>query len=708
VELEDGRPARVTGNRESPVYHGFCCQRGQALPEQLAHPDRLLHSLKRMPDGTQRPIRPETAMDEVAQRISALVKEHGPRSVALYMGTYVAPYPVTGVIAGCWATMLGTPMLFNSGTIDQPGKDVANAMLGQWLAGPQAFDESDVWMVVGGNPIVTLAGGIPNQNPGRRLKRRLDAGMKLIVVDPRRTETARRAHLHLQARPGEDAALLAAMLQVVFAENLVDRAFVEENVAGVEALREAVAPFTPERVASRADLPASRIVEAARCFGRARRGLAVGLTGANMSGHSSLVEYLMLCLNTVCGRFLRAGERVANPGVLLPAATPRAQAVGPRPYRDLGEKIRVRNLSQNASGMPTAALADEILLEGEGQVRALISCGGNPLAAWPDQARTAAALEKLDLLVQVDIKLSATAQLADYVIAPRISFEVPGLSYGAESIESFSVHWGHAEPFGMYAPALVEPPEGSDLIEDWEFFYGLAQRMGLPLFVTGVPSTTATARAPREVHPVDMESKPTTDELFDLLTRGSRVPLAEVKRHPNGGRFDAEIRAEPKQPDCNERLDVGNRDMLGELGAVLAEPPLVARHGGSYPFLLVSRRLAHVYNSSGRDLSSLAPRRGTYNPAYLHPADLEALGVAPGDDVELVSRHGSIPAVAEPDPTLRRGIVSMAHAFGGVPGRSADPRREGSNTSGLTSVEEDFDAVSGIPRMSGVPVAVKH
>ncbi len=708
VELEDGRPVRVAGNRESPTYHGFLCQRGQALPEHIAHPDRLLHSQKRMPDGSYRPIPVERAMDEIAERISGLLKQHGPRTLALYLGTYTAPYPAAGLLAGCWATMLGTPMLFTSATIDQPGKDVANAMLGQWLAGPQAFDDSDVWLMVGGNPLVTMAGGIPSQNPGRRLKDRLDAGMQLIVIDPRRTETARRARVHLQAHPGEDAAILAAMIRVVLEEGLHDADFVAENVAGLPALREAVAGFTPEHAAERAGLDADAIVLAARIFAGARRGLAVGLTGANMSGHSSLVEYLMLCLNTVCGRYLREGEAVANPGVLLPEARPRAQAVGPRPYTGLGEAMRVRGLTRNASGMPTAALADEILLGGEGRVRALVSCGGNPMAAWPDQKRTARALERLDQLVQVDIKMSATASVADYVIAPKVSFEVPGMSYSAEQIESFSVHWGLAEPFGMYAPALVDPPEGSDLIEEWELFYGLAQRMGVALFATGLPSTSATARADRQLHPLDMEKKPGTDELFELMTRGSRIPLAEVKRHPNGARFDAEIRTAPKDPACSERLDVGNADMMKELITLRGAVPLAERGGDAYPFLLVSRRMGHVYNSSGRDLPSLLPRRGSYNPAYLHPDDLAALGLAAGQDVELTSRHGAIEAVAEPDPTLRPGVVSMSHAFGGVPGRGGDPRRDGSNTSQLTSVEEDFDVISGIPRMSGVPVAVRR
>lgn len=709
VELDGNTPVRVKGNAESPTYNGFCCKKGQALPEHIAHPDRLMHSQKRMADGSFAPVEAETAMDEIAEKLSSLIKEHGPRSVALYIGTYAGPYPAGGALAGCWLAMLGSPMMFLSATIDQPGKDISNAMLGQWLAGPQAFDDSDVWMVVGGNPIVTMAGGIPMQNPGRRLKNRLDAGMQLIVIDPRRTETARHAQTHLQARPGEDSAILAAMIRVILDEELHDQDFATQHVGGIEALRDAVDGFTPQVAADRAGLDPKQIIEAARIFGGARRGLAVGITGANMSGHSSLVEYLMLCLNTICGRFLREGEAVANPGVLLPEAKPKAQALGPRPYANLGEEMRVRGLSKNASGIPTAAAADEILLDGEGQIKALVCVGGNPMAAWPDQNRTAAALDKLELLVQVDIKMSATASVADYVIAPKVSFEVPGFSYTVEQNESFSVHWGMAEPFGMYAPALVEPPEGSDLLEEWELFYGLAQRMGVPLFVTGLPSTTATARGDRGIQAVDMKNKPTTDELFELMTRGSRISLDEVKRHPNGARFDAEILTAPGDPDASERLDVGNTDMMGELRDILSSASMQDLGGKDFPLIMINRRLSYVYNSSGRDIASLTPRRGAYNPAFLHPDDLASLGLASGDEVEITSKHGTIPAVVEPDPTLRVGCLSMAHAFGNAPNKKnadSDLRRDGSSTSLLTNVEDDYDRYSGIPRMSAIPVRV--
>jgi anaerobic selenocysteine-containing dehydrogenase len=305
--------------------------------------------------------------------------------------------------------------------------------------------------------------------------------MQLVVIDPRRTETARRATLHLQPRPGEDAAIVASLLHVILAEGLHDAAFCEENASGLLALRAAVAPFTPEMVASRADVPAAQLREAARVFARAGRGVATAGTGPNMSGNGTLFEYLLLCLNTLCGRWLREGERVANPGTVVPPFPAVAQAMGPWPAWGFGEKLRVRGFTNTAAGMPTTALADEILLEGDGRVRALINLGGNPVAAWPDQQKTLAAMKKLDLLVQIDIKMSATAKLAHYVIAPKHSLEMAGITLNQDYLALYGVGFGYPEAYGQYTPALTDAPEGSDLLEEWEFFYELAKRMELPL-----------------------------------------------------------------------------------------------------------------------------------------------------------------------------------------------------------------------------------
>ncbi len=704
VDMQNGRPVRVTGNKASPMFDGFCCTRGQALPEQINDPQRLLLPQKRGLDGAYRPVGSAQALDEIAASIDRIVADHGPRSVALYLGTYTGPYPAAGPFAVGFARGLGTPMIFTSMTIDQPGKDIAAALLGGWEAGPQVFANADVWMVVGGNPLVSIGLTMPAQNPGKRLTDALARGMQLIVIDPRRTETARRAHIHLQPRPGEDPAILAGMIRVILKEDLHDHAFAAENVAGLEALWRAVEPFDPANVAARADIPEADLIAAARLFATRARGLAAGATGANMSGRSSLTEYLIAVLNTICGRYLRAGEAVANPGVLLSRATPRAQARPPRPARGLGETMVVRGLGMAASGMPTAALADEILA---GEVKALFSVGGNPATAWPDQPRTIAALEQLDLFVQLDIRMSASAKLAHYVIPPKISFEVPTASFAKENIEIYAPVFAVPEPFGMYAPAFMDPPEGSDLMEEWEVFYGLAQRLGLELKIHHANSVAGLARAPRPPAQVDMKTKPTTDEILELLTAGSRITLDEVKRHPDGALFAETIIVAPRDSACEARLNVGDEAMMSELGEVLVEPPAAQRAAGAYPFQLISRRAAHVLNSAGRDLPMLVRKGGAYNPAFMHPDDLEALGLRAGNRVQIRSPHGVITGIVQPDETLRRGLVSMTHSYGDLPKLGLDVAQHGSNTSALTSVEDDYDRFSGIPRMSAVPVDVR-
>ena len=705
VEVEDGRPVRVTGDRENPAYRGFTCAKGRRLPEQHAHPDRLLHSLRRTEGGGFEPIGSERAMDEVAERIAALLAEHGPRSVALYVGTHAGPHPLTIPFSIGWLLALGSRMIFTASTIDQPGKSVANALHGRWLGGSHVFDESDVWLLVGNNPLISMSGGIPPANPGRRLREAKRRGMQLVVIDPRRTEVSRFADLHLQPRPGEDPSLLAAMLHVVIREALFDADFARDHVAGLAALAEAVAPFTPDFAAERAGVPAEDVATAARIFAAGRRGCGVAGTGPNMAPHGNLTEYLLLCLNTLCGRWRRAGERVPNPGALLPKAVPIAQAQAPRRASGFGEKLRVRGLTSCAAGLPTAALADEILLEGEGRVRALVCVGSNPMAAWPDQQKTAAAMEKLDLLVTLDMKLSATSRLAHYVVAPKLSLEVPGLSHSMEALEQTYVAMGYSEPYAQYTPALCDPPPGADVIEEWEFFFGLARRMGLPLKLYPVRPETGVRREAGAPLDVPLGEKPTSDALLARLVAGSRVPLDEVKRHPHGARFDdPPILVAPAEPDCEARLEVGNDLMLRELGAIAREGPRAAPTPG-LPFRLVSRRMPNAYNSSGRDIAALHGGR-PYNPAYLHPEDLAALGVAAGDAVRIASARASILGVATPDPTLRRGVLSMAHCFGDAPDRDARHREIGSTTGRLVDNQRDYDPITGIPRMSAIPVSI--
>ncbi len=455
------------------------------------------------------------------------------------------------------------------------------------------------------------------------------------------------------------------------------------------ALTAAVQPFTPAYAAARADVPADQIIEAARTFAKARHGSATGGTGANMSLHGTLVEYLMQCLNTVCGRYVRGDERISNPLTFVQSDF-KAQCLPKIPAWKFGHKLRTRRLEETIVGMPTGALADEILTPGKGQIKALLSVCSNAVVAWPDQAKTLAAFKALELSVAIDIRMSATARVSDYVIASKLSYETPGTTKSTEILgHTNGVGW--ERPYAMYTPKLVDPPKGSDAIDMWEFYYGIAQRLRLEINVAGVP--------------IDMERKLSTDELLDLLGNSGRIKLEEIKTYPHGRIFDnVVLLAKPRDPECEERLDVGVPMMMGELAQVLVEGRISRDPRFSYQ--LISRRTRNVFNSTGQQIRRL--NKKGYNPAYMSPKDMSREALRPGDLIEIRSNLAAILGVVEEAEDVREGIISMTHAFGDVALDDHDVTTIGSPTARLINTDIDYDPMTGIPRMSAVPVRVKR
>lgn len=266
VTVRGGRAEKIVGDVDHPVSRGFTCEKGRALPDQHNDPHRLLSTVQRMPGGAYQPIPSARALDEVAARLQAIVAKYGPRSVALYAGNG-ATNPLARVSAKHFLSLLGWSMYYKSATIDRPGKIVAGSTHGHWGGGAQDFDSADVWLFAGTNPVVSMWGGLMMISPTRRLRDARRRGRRLIVIDPRRTELAAFADLHLRPRPGQDPALLAAILRTLLEEDLVDHAFVNEHVAGV-----AVDRFTPSAVEGWAGVPAADIRTAARMFGEGTRG----------------------------------------------------------------------------------------------------------------------------------------------------------------------------------------------------------------------------------------------------------------------------------------------------------------------------------------------------------------------------------------------------------------------------------------------------
>jgi len=483
VELEEGKPVLVRGDRENPMTEGFSCIKGRCLPEQHTHPDRLQGPLKRNAAGGFESLALGSAIEEIAGALGESIERYGARSVALYAGT-AAYQNATGLsVARAFMAGLGSPSFYTSLTIDQPSKLIAPQHHGGFMSGTQSFESSDVWMVFGCNSPVSMYGGIsrfPSFNPTKRVREARARGLDLIVVDPRRSELARMADLHLQVKPGEDPTLIAGMLHVIFEEGLADTDFCERYVNGFAALKEAVADFTPDYVAARTGVEAKLIAEASRRFARGPRGVASTGTGPSMAPRPNLTEHLVMDLNSVCGRYNGEGDEIRNPGTLMPPQQPSTGAMSPMLGYRMGAQSRIRGLAQILGELPTAALAEEILTPGEGQVRALIVLGGNPVAAFPDQARTIRALRELELLVVVDPFMTPTAQLADYVIAPTLSLE-------RADITTLMDTW-YPEAYAMYTPAVAEPPEGT--LEEWAFLWELAHSPAARSICQGGPAPT--------------------------------------------------------------------------------------------------------------------------------------------------------------------------------------------------------------------------
>ena len=684
VDVEDGRALRVRGDAADPIYGGYTCMKGRQLPEALARRERLTRPLKRLPDGGHEEIPLAQALDEIAAKVEQIAEHSGARAIASYCGTYAFQDSAAIAVSRAWHRGFGSESYYSSITIDQPSKSIAAARVGEWGGGLHGFHESDVVMHIGNNPIVsqyTPFGGTPPWNPVKELRDAKARGTKVICVDPRRTETARRADLFLQIRPGEDPTLLAGMIRIILDEGLHDRDFCATWMNGLDALQRAVGEYDLAYVAERTRIPGPLVVDAARMFARAKRGVAVTGTGPDMAPHPTLTEHLVLALNLSCGRVNRAGERVPNPGVLTRAQPKKAQPSGPFPAFGVGPRSRVRGLGQIVGEMPTAALSDEILLPGEWQVKALFVIGGNPLVAWPDQRKALRAIEALELLVCVDVERSATAKHADYLLPAKLCLERADVPILCDT-------W-YERPYTHYTPAIVDAPPGSELLEEWELYWELAARLGTPIRLRGGE--------------LPLDHKPAKEEVLERMLEGGRIPFSEVRRHRGGTiHAGAEQRVAPAEPGCEKRLEMAPEGVVEELAQIRREPL-----GDPFSHRLVSRRLRHVYNSSGRALAQ-SRAKGTTNPAFMNPRDLAALGVSSGDLLEIESAHATIYGVAEAAEDVMSGVISMAHAWGDP---SADPkevREIGASTNALISNEVHFDPITGMARQSAIPVNVRR
>ena len=386
----------------------------------------------------------------------------------------------------------------------------------------------------------------------------------------------------------EDPTLLAGMLRVILDEDLVDHEFCERWVGSLPEFHKMVRQFDLDHVALRTGVPADDIVRAARMFAAGPRGSAVCGTGPNMAPHGTLMEHLVHSFNVVCGRYPREGETVQPVtgviGLTGPPSIPKAQVKAPMPEMlTNGAKARMRGLSAILGQAPTSALADEILEGGDGQVRGLLTVGGNPVLAWPDQIKAVRALESLDTHVALDIRISASARLADYVIPSVLSLERPDVPTNVD-------RW-FEDPYVMYTPALLEA--GPEMVDEANLYVEIARRMGLTLQLPGGDLTP------------DMHATP--DDLLELSYPNTRVPWDELRALDGSAvlRPDLNLTVLPADPDCTAKFELVPAALPVELGEIRMELNSYGNIAGYDPHVhthrMASRRCLLYTSPSPRD-----------------------------------------------------------------------------------------------------------
>ncbi len=716
----DGQPAgrRVVGIRGASqdfFSKGYLCPKAFALKDLHEDPDRLRTPLIRR-DGQLVPATWAEAFAEIERRLPPLMAQHGADAVALAFGNPVVHKLGLVMYVPRLAKALGTKNIFTASTLDQMPKQLASGlMFGHWLSVAVPDIERTQWMLVlGANPAVSNGSmwTVPDfRGKAKALRAR---GGRLTVIDPRRTETAALADEHHFIRPGGDALLLAAMAQTLCAEGLVRLGRLTPHVNGLDAVREAVAPFTPERVAARCGIAAATIRRLAREFAQAPQAVIYSRLGTCGQRFGTVGSWLVDVLHVLAGRLDEPG------GALFPKAP--ALAGNTQGPAGSGRGVRTGRHTSRVSGapevwgeLPMTLMAQEMQTPGLGQVKALITVATNPVLSSPGGAQIAQALDGLDFMVSLDLYLNETTRHADVVLPGQSPLEHGHFDVG------FSQLSYHNQ--ARYSPAVLEPDPQS--MPEWQVMLKLtalieghgAQADVLALddaavekevrkhageHTASVMKALAGLQGPERQLELALRTGPYGDGF------GTRPPGLTLKALAAAGPITGGVDLGPLAPRIPEvlrtpsgRVELAPPSLLADLPNALADldtPPA--------PLVLIGRRDVRSNNSWMHNLHSLAkgPDRST---ALVNAADAAQAGVAEGSTATLRSAAGTVHVTVELSTTVPPGVISLPHGWGhNLPGARLQvaAERPGANLNVLLTPARD--PLSGNAVLSGEPVTL--
>ncbi|HEK1684770.1 TPA: molybdopterin oxidoreductase family protein [Pseudomonas putida] len=673
----DGRASisAIKGDPQDPFSRGHICPKAVALQDIQEDPDRLRQPHRRVGERWE-PIAWEEAFALAAERLWSIQQAHGRNAVAVYQGNPSVHNYGLMTHSNYFLGLLKTRNRFSATSVDQlPQHLTSHLMYGHGLLLPiPDIDHTDFMLILGGNPLASNGSIMTVPDVEKRLKALRARGGRLVVIDPRRSETAAMADQHLFIRPGGDAALLCGLLNTLFSENLARGSHLPVN--GLEQVREAIAPFTAKAMSPLCGIEAGQIRQLARDFAAAGSAVCYGRMGVSTQTFGTLCHWLVQLINLVTGNLDRQGGALCTePAVDLVASTSGGH------FNQW--QSRVSGLPEYGGELPVAALAEEVLTPGEGQVRALVTVAGNPVLSTPNGRQLDGALAGLEFMLSIDLYINETTRHADLILPSTSALENDHYDSTFNLLAVRNVT--------RFNRAILAKPEGA--LHDWEIFVGLARAFA--------------ERAALELKPTQPPA-----QMIDLaLRKGPRgeaslwgLSLEVLDEHPHG------LDLGPLQPNLVNRLRTPAQAVEAAPQVLLDDLQRLARQVPMEPdqLLLIGRRHVRSNNSWMHNYHRLVKGKPRHQ-LLMHPQDLQQRQLEDGQWVRIRSRTGSLEVQVLASEEVMPGVVSLPHGYGhgrqGVRLQIAHAQ-PGVSANDLTD-ELLRDALSGNAALNGVPVQVE-
>lgn len=705
AEVRDDRLVALRADRDHPLSSGFACQKGIAFTEVVNDPDRVTTPLRRRADGTFEEVSWDQAMTDIAKRLSGIHRKHGSGSVGWYFGNPGAFSYSHLMAVVCFVNGLGLGThLYTASSQDTHSRLMASQLLYGIPSTVPIPDlhRTDLLVVIGANPVVSHGSVLTAPRIKDRMREVVKRGGRVVVIDPRKTETAAQFEW-LGIVPDTDALLLLSLLAVMFAEDLVDRSRVNRQADGLAWLAKQCAPFTPERTAAATGVDPAAVRDLARSLARTPRAAVYGRIGTCAGRSGTLTSYLVDAVNLVAGNVdVPGGSVFGSFGV--PGEGWAFTALGALLRYDYRHnRSRIGGFGNLVRTEPATMLAKEITTPGDRQIRALFVSAGNPVLSVPNGAELGEAMPQLELSVALDFYLTETTARCDYVLPVTTMYERDDFPL---LFQPFQV-----TPFRQSTEAVV-PPRGQARTE-WQIVDDLMSRMATrsPVFAALALARTSAGLLGRRLSP-----RPLADMFIRIGQGGDWFGLrreglsfsALTERHPHGAVLQPEVRTGVLGVAVayrSRRIRLQHKEIATQIDDIRGRQDPVG-----YPLRLIGMREARSENSWMHNSPLLM--RGDRRPrALMRTEDARQRGIVDGDEVAVRSPYGKITLPASLTDDIVAGTVAIPHGWGhdGKGGWRVANGIGGVNVNELTSNDpEDVEPLSGMAWLSGVPIEVER